>query len=974
MKKLLVAIAVLALLSAVAFGQTKGADIYGTVVLPDGSAIPGVAVTLTGDVTGTKTTVTSEEGNFRFLQLPPGNYQLKFELEGFKTVINKGIRLYVGKNKNLSVQMETSTIKEEIVITGKTGAVDVRKTTVGVNITNEMLTSLPTARNPWTILNLVPGMMIDREDVGGNESGQQSSFYGLGASSDDTTWNVDGANITDPSAIGAAPNYMNTNSYEEMQVTMGANDIGAQTGGTQLNFVTKRGGNRYSGDFHLYVEDEAWEMTQTLPDSITNKGWGSPGVYRLYQYGVNFGGPVMKDKLWFFGSYAVQDIHSRTIAQTEDTTWLRGMYGKFDFQFGNTSGMFQYNNDNKQKWGRTAIGAANQAVETTFDQSGPGGTYLASLQHVMSNLMLNVKFAYQDGGFTLDPKANADGWMYKQNDGVVGPDWYYYQTPSVYWTGGCYLYLTNRNSINLSMDGNYFAEGVLGGDHEIRFGVDYYTADTTTQEYYPNHRELVIEDRNNPAGYKEIWWVADYIFDVGFKRVSFYLSDTATFGKLTANIGLRYDKETGSHNPVVAPGLLFNGTTPIFTSYLGDLSVPGGSVDAAYEVISPRISLTYDITGDGKNVVKASFARYGGQSGNDIASHTVAAPWREVDVYWDDLNGDLKPQIGEWSENPADWVWWSIDIYDPYAVKSPNKFDPDFNSPILTELTLAFEKALGEDLAVAVNLFYKKTTNLRWYRGLFTVDMTGAPSGLSYNAGDLETAANWYQKGTYTFLDGSSKPYYERYYVPNASYLTNYDSGTYTLYQALQLIFSKKLAGGWMLDASFTYADWTYHYDEATYFDKTNFEYYQDGANAPQSGGSGITGIYVNSRWQFKLSGLYQLPWGINITGVLQAREGYVVPYYERYRRGSGLGWTNMLEPGKKFGDDRLPTFWMLNLGLEKSFKVSDTTTCTLFCDGYNITNNTTTLKVNPILGSAAGDIERILNPGLFQFGVRVSF
>ncbi|MCK5059202.1 MAG: carboxypeptidase regulatory-like domain-containing protein, partial [Candidatus Aminicenantes bacterium] len=211
MKKLLVALAVVAMLSSLAFGQLASADIYGTVVLPDGSAIPGVAVTLTGDVTGAKTAVTSEEGNFRFIRLRPGTYQLKFELEGFKTVINKGIRMYVGKNKNLSIQMETSTIREEVIIIGKTGAIDVRKTTVGVNITNEMLTSLPTARNPWTVLNLVPGMMLDREDVGGNESGQQSAFYGLGADSDDTTWNIDGANITDPSAIGAAPGYMNTN-------------------------------------------------------------------------------------------------------------------------------------------------------------------------------------------------------------------------------------------------------------------------------------------------------------------------------------------------------------------------------------------------------------------------------------------------------------------------------------------------------------------------------------------------------------------------------------------------------------------------------------------------------------------------------------------------------------------------------------------------------------------------------------------
>jgi hypothetical protein len=372
--------------------------------------------------------------------------------------------------------------------------------------------------------------------------------------------------------------------------------------------------------------------------------------------------------------------------------------------------------------------------------------------------------------------------------------------------------------------------------------------------------------------------------------------------------------------------------------------------------------------------VKASFARYGGQSGNSIATHTWALGWREVDVYWNDKNGDLMPQIGEWNEDPATWLWWSVDKYDPYAVTSPNKYASDFNSPMLTELTLSFEKAFGEDLAVGVNLFWKKTSNLLWYRGMFTVPMTGAASGLAYGAGDLETIDNWYQKDIYTFKDGTTKPYYERYYVPNASYLTNHSSGHYNLYQALQLIFSKKLAGGWMLDTSFTYADWSRHYDPDEYFDKTNFEYNDGGAVAPESGGSGITGIFVNARWQFKLSGLYQLPWGINITGVFQAREGYVIPYHESFERGSGLSWTNMYEPGKKVGDDRLPTFWMLNLGLEKSFKVSDTTTCTLFVDGYNITNNSTTLKVNTLIGSEQGQIERILNPGLFQFGVRVSF
>jgi hypothetical protein len=561
--------------------------------------------------------------------------------------------------------------------------------------------------------------------------------------------------------------------------------------------------------------------------------------------------------------------------------------------------------------------------------------------------------------------------MRKQDDGVTGPDQYYYYTPSRYYAGGMDLYITNRNTMNLSMDGNYFAEGVLGGDHEIRFGVDYYTATTTTTDIYPNRRRLFIYDRTDTAGYKEIWWIRDYIIDVGFKRISAYLSDTITFGKLTANIGIRYDKETGSHNAATIPGVKFAGT-PIWTSYLGDLAIPGRDVDAAYNIISPRLSFTYDITGDGKNVVKLSFGMYGGQSGNNIASHVWGAPWSEIDTYWNDIDGDLKVDMGEWDETYGTWSYWSIDPFDPYAVTSPNKFDPDFNSPILTEITLAYEKGLGEDVALGLNLFYKKTTNQLWYRGMFTVPMTGGP--ISYNAGDLETADNWYQKGTFTFQDGSTKPYYERYYVPNATYLTNHGSGWYTQYTALQFIFSKKLAGGWMLDASFTYADWKNHYNSAEYFDQTNFDYFQDGVNAPQSGGSGLTGIYVNARWQAKLSGLYQLPYGINITAVFQAREGYIIPSHETYRRGSGLGWTDMYEVGHKLGDDRLPVFWMLNMGLEKAFKVSDSTTVTLFIDGYNITNNSTTLKVESLIGTAYNEIQRILNPGVFQFGVRVSF
>jgi hypothetical protein len=261
--------------------------------------VPGVLITLTGEKIGTLTTISSEKGNFRFLALPPAMYELKCDLEGFKTVIRKDIEISLGKSVTLNILMETTTLKEEITVSGRVGVIDIRRTNVGVNVDKEFVESIPTSRNPWTVLAALPGVMVDRVDVGGADSGQQSNFMAGGGDTDDTVWNIDGANITDPSAIGAAPAYLNINTYQELQVTLGSSDITAQTGGIQLNFVTKRAGNRTSGDFHLYVEDEKWEMKQDPTDYMNKAGLVVPGVNRLYQYGVNLGGPIVKDKVCF---------------------------------------------------------------------------------------------------------------------------------------------------------------------------------------------------------------------------------------------------------------------------------------------------------------------------------------------------------------------------------------------------------------------------------------------------------------------------------------------------------------------------------------------------------------------------------------------------------------------------------------------------------------------------------------------------
>jgi hypothetical protein len=951
-------LSVIFMFSTLAFAQTTGGAIHGKVIQPGNTAVPGVLVTLSSDGFGQKTAVTSALGNFRFLNLSPDTFRLQFEKAGFKTVIYRGVRIFSGKSKSLEIPLQTGTAAPPVVITGGSGAVDVRSSAKGANITKEMLQSLPTARNPWAVFNLVPGTMLDREEVGGSKSGQQSLTINPGVRDGDNAWYVDGADVSDISATGAAPAYLNTNSYEEIQVTTSANDITAQTGGSYLNFISRRGGNRFSGDIYVYAENNAYEMEQTLPQSIIDEGWGSTGIFRLYQYGANFGGPILKDNLWFYGSYGIQDIVCRTVTGRKDNTWLESMYGKIDFRFGNTSGFIRFSDDSKKKWDRYWLGETIQDYSARWEQNGHTKFYIGSLQQEIGNLVLNAKCSYVDMGFTLDP---ISGDVNPATGHLEGLDMFRYHVPRLYYGGSNFYYTVTRERLNLSLSGNYFIESLMGSDHEIRFGVDYCDSSNTSQSLFPNQREIYIHDRNNPSGYKQIWWQTDRILDLGFSRVSFYLADTITFGNLTANIGLRYDKETNSHNAVTLPALTFNGT-PVYANYMGALAIPARNIAAAFEVFSPRISLTYDITGNGENVVKASFARYGSHGGFDSAFFLWPVWSREIDVTWNDYDNDLVPDWGEWSQDPADWLWWNIDKTNPYNAVSSNRIDPDYNSPILTEITLGFEKALAEDFVVALNAFYKRTTNLTRDIGLFSV------------TGSFDSSANWYTGGTYTFTDGSTKDYYLRHENPDALYRTNYGSKTYNDYKALQLAISKKLSHGWMLDASFTYSDWKSHYDPAEYFDKINFDFFDGGSFSIQSVELETSRVYLNSRWQAKIAGLIQLPYGFNVSAVFRVREGFINPFYEAFTR-PGIGWTKIFEPGKKFGDDRLPTFWILNAGIEKTFAISPSLGVTLFVNGYNITNNSTTLKVNPLLGtSTTGQPMNIINPGIFQFGMRVKF
>ncbi len=981
MKKITPLLILFFMLGTFAAAQEFGA-IKGVVKDVDGAALPGVSVTLTGSKIVTMTAVTSERGNFRFLTLPVANdYVLRLELPGFKTHIQENITVSFGKDVTLDIALEQTALTEEVTVVAENPIIDTKRARVGVSITEEMIMDLPTARNPWVLMSLIPGMLIDREDIGGNEAGQQSSYFGHGSKEDDNTWSIDGTNITDNSALGAAPAYVNVSSYEELQINYGANDILSQTGGVQLNLITKRGSNKYSGTFYLDVERNAWQA-DNVPAELADIGYTAAGINRLYLYGANFGGPIVKDKFWFYGSWGVQDIDSLTLANTSDETWLASGYLRMDYHITPSTrfnAFIQY--DNKQKWGRYWYDATQQDADTVWNQDGPGYFYKGELEQMFGDFYLDAKVIYTDGGFYLHPtkEHTADG---------SGDYMTYIEYPDFYMLGNTDDYGTDRNQLNVSVYGNYFVEGVLGGDHEFKFGVDYVSSTVTTYDLYEG--DLVLNywgpDATMPTGdYWEAWLYRDYIVNYSFSRYSAFIQDTVTFGKLAVNLGLRYDQERSIVKNANIPASMWLPTyMPALSIDKFDEGIPW------WKTFSPRLSLAYDLFGDGKDVIKLAVARYGSQSGFYLADFINPLGFTEIDLIWQDgyqdfVMGVADERVQE-SElygydganlidrtDPNFWLYSSnVPIPPTTDVTAVNAFDPDYNSPLLDEVTLAYEKELFTDFAARLELFYKKYHNQTWTRYMDT-------------DGNLEPDDNYYVAGTDPTTDYD---YYGRTTLYPYQYRTNHQDA-YDRYLGAQLVWTKRLSNKWMMNGSFTYSDWKRFYKgeyvgritdvfgSSVKMGLNNEEYFDGGVAAFESSGSGVEGIFVNSRWQFKLSGLYQLPYGITFSGVFQARDGYVKPTYVLVDMVE-LGINELYgspEGGGKFGDERLPAFWVLNFRLEKVFDITETSKVILSADAFNITNSAHSLKKETSIASPDFDQDlRILNPRVFRFGIRFSF
>src|SRR5512139_2565632 len=325
MRKAAFVVAMLALLAgAPAFAQQQTGEIFGRATDGSGAVLPGATVTVSGPtLLQPRVATTSETGSYRVPELPIGTYTVMFELPGFRSIQRTDVRITIGFSAQINAEMELSTVQETVTVTGESPIIDTKSTGTKSTFDLEQMQNLPSARDPWVMLERSPSIAMDRVNVGGSQSGQQSNYVARGASTGNNKWSIDGVDITDMSATGASPIYYDFDMLEEMQVTTGGADVTQQTGGVGINLVTKGGTDRFRGSGRVFVTDDNFQA-DNIDDEVraANAGSGAP-IQNIQDYGLEVGGPIQRGKLWYWGSYGTQDIKVGVVGFYKDTPTCR---------------------------------------------------------------------------------------------------------------------------------------------------------------------------------------------------------------------------------------------------------------------------------------------------------------------------------------------------------------------------------------------------------------------------------------------------------------------------------------------------------------------------------------------------------------------------------------------------------------------------------------------------------------------------
>jgi len=824
--------------------ELQSGSIRGRVTDDTGQPLPGVSITISGPaLLGKVTAVTNADGMFRAPSLTPGTgYEIRAELNGFETTVQTGLIINLNKTITIEIVMKPSTLQQEVTIVAPTPTVDVVRSSTSKTITSDVLASLPLGRNVSNVVALAPGA------VGGSVHGDGRGEIGAV---------MDGIQMSEPDVGGVAFGYDVGIAWDMVEeydlVTAGATAQFFNSTSGLTNVLMKSGGNKFSGSATVYYSDKNLaQIHLPLPDlQALNLAKPSVPVYSV-DTSFSLGGPILKDKLWFM--VEARMINSKYTGDFRPTVINGVSYDNYDRKFPNYVGFLKLSSQLAKNVRASAM-AHYSVQDVPYYYSGWGLTNEANLNNKPIRFNYGATVSWTINSSTiLDLRAGGLYFKWTGSTTAEGnPDGpaYYDEFTGYSWGQNGGEQYTYKPKANVSLTATKFLDNVLGGSHEFKAGFEwernrgdwgFYMKQPLFWTYYdgsPYYWAAQNGGETDPVygdgllTYAAIGTTFGASAEIGItRRLGGFIQDSFTIKRLTLNLGLRADHMNAwspgrSKGAATDPVALALGTTYFQPTYglnpYGEVAYDTWDNAFPYGLfLSPRVGLTYDLFGNGKTALKASFTRQQEAFPTGSFSSNYPLTWRSFTWNWWDDNKNGQPDVpgtDRYEEAYGD---------TPLAMISTaylDSIDPDVKVPYVNEITLGVEHELVKDLRISAryinkdrkrimaSVLWDKDSDRYWY----TQDL--APEWwIPFTTTVPATGAYPAQEVTMYFLSNDAPEQFRR--------LTNVPELNLK-YNSLEIGFDKRLAKGWQLGGSVNYtklkgnyslgyASWASAYNTAT--------------------------------------------------------------------------------------------------------------------------------------------------------------
>jgi carboxypeptidase family protein/TonB-dependent receptor-like protein len=848
-------------------GQT--AVLTGIVTDTSGGVLPGVAVSVSGPalIGGARSTTTDESGVYRFPALPPGEYILVMELQGFKKFQRENVKLLLGQTITVNSQLEVGGMAENVTVTGESPTVDVKSSAAQKNLTPEVMQFVPFSTR------FGPGAMLLAPGVNPNSY----NAYGSGGSSSNS-YMIDGVDVSDPEG-GTIWVFANHNWIQEVQVIgLGANaEYGGFTG-VASNSLFRSGSNRFSGLIEsLYQNDKLTDSNTTKAILDANPALTAPSVDYITDTTVQVGGPFKRDKAWFFTSFQYYRPATAPAGFPQPGNTDKGPQERLEksprFLFKPTlqiaqndklTGFVEY--DQYTVDARRA--GATVAPIATLHQDSPEWSWNGNYTKVLSSAsVLDVKYSGFWGYYYLTPYEglSTPGWYDVDEDFYSVNSYYYYKADRV------------RHQANASL--THYASG-FAGEHNFKFGAEFERSYVKSELGYPGGRYILA---SYGVPYGAVYWDG-YLKDDVNNRFSAFAQDAWAVGrKLTINPGLRWDRYNGFNKHL---------DRSVFTT----------------NAIAPRIGAAFDITGDGKNVIRGHYGLY-----FDGAKST----------YYDKLD----PQIAPYYFAYIDPVTLNP-IEEPYitAPGTNRRLDADIKHPRMQQALVGFERELWPGTAVGANFIYRKNTN--FIDDVLTNPLSDFTQVRVPDPGPDNRAGTGDESSVVLTTYRQISDALENQYL-----ITNPD-GAFRRYRGLELTLKKRMSNNFMIDGSWVISKIVGNINNTGNFG--NGADYDDPNQDPRLQPFREGHLQRDNTHLAKVLALYHAPFDVLLSTAFFYTTGDTFTRTVRVALPQGRK-DLFVEPR---GSQRYESQPKLDIKAEKQFKVSQEGRLGVSLEGFNILNN----------------------------------